>query len=158
MLGSHLRPDLEDYFSVVAGMLMFRTGGLLADQVSKLGSKYHSANNIHILTLGGIYVPMSYVLKRTYDALNIMNTQVNREAAASKAVIRNNVTEDDKAKITEDNREIQKDKKTNKETVSRERVGVWYRTYKNNYGRVSINVQLLGGFLDLLDELKSNLP
>ena len=143
LMGAHLRPSLEDYFSVVASMLLFRTGGLLADQISSEGQQYVSANNIHIFTLGPLYVPASYILLTTLEALQEADNLITRAAAGSKTVIRNNVTEKDK--YTENVKLV------DGQTV---KVGQWYETYARNYSRVSINVQLLAGFLDILEEIE----
>lgn len=151
LMGKGMRPSLEDYFSTVASMLMFRTGGLLADQVSKNGSSYYSVNNIHILTLNGIFVPMSYVLKLTYEALQQTNATIERTASGSRAIIHNNVSENNK--ITGNTRIIEKNNQTIDTGI---KIGRWYETYKVNYPKVSINVQLLGGFLDLLNSLQQN--
>lgn len=143
LMGAHLRPSLEDYFSTVASMLLFRTGGLLADQLNQQGQQYVSANNIHIFTLGPLYVPASYILLTTYNALKEGASLLERTAMGSRTTIRNNVSEKDKAKGTikrEDGYEMT--------------VGQWYQTYKENYPRVSINVQLLGGFLDILNQME----
>lgn len=146
LLGSNLRPTLENYFSVVASMLMFRTGGLLADQIREENEQYHwynSAKNIHIFPLNGIFVPASYILRETYKALSAAYYNIEAEAHASKAQIRNNVNIRNIVKI--------KDEKTNKF------VGDWNATYEKNFKRVSINVQILAGFLDILDQLNQQL-
>jgi hypothetical protein len=143
LMGANLRPSLEDYFSIVASMLLFRTGGLLADQVSSEGQRYVSANNIHIFTLGPLFVPASYILLTTLNALREANNLIEREAAGSTTTIRNNVSEKDKAETT---------KEVDGKIV---KVGQWYETYAKNYSRVSINVQLLSGFIDILNKLEN---
>ena len=142
LMGAHLRPSLEDYFSTVASMLLFRTGGLLADQLKEEGQQYVSTNNIHIFTLGSLYVPASYILLTTYNALQEGASLLERKKAGSRTIITNPVTEADKSSgiIKKDGTEIV--------------VGKWYQTYKDNYSKVSINVQLLGGFLDILEQIE----
>lgn len=145
LLGAGLRPRLEDYFSVVASMLMFRSGGILAQQIRQRAEEFSEANYMRLYSFGPVFVPQSYILHETYLALSDASSQMYRSARGSRAFIHNNVSASDIVEETEGKKG---------KMIS---TWAWNATYKQNYPRVSINIQLLGGFLDILDELQKKL-
>lgn len=151
MLGGSLniRSPLEDYFSIVASLLMFNTGGLLAEQVKNQTDTNSSITNIHIFTFDRVYVPLSYILKETWDALNVFYSDIegNRTALKSQAKIVNNVTKELYDKMKEDKKELE----------DRKKPYYWKEVFKEGQKEVSINIQLLAGFLDLLEQLEEQL-
>lgn len=140
MIGSSQRPALENYFSTVAVMLMFRTGGNTIQQwKEQITHNITTApTKIHIYTFGTLFVPQSYILKLTAEGLRKCNNLLIQEAdnSGSRAHIYNPVTS--------------RDKKENFEATSKE-----------NYPKVKIQLTLLGGFLDMLhqmEEIMNTLP
>lgn len=145
LIGNFLRSSLEDYFSTAASLLLFRSGGSVAEQVAKLNVKWQD-NYIRIYRLGPLFVPNSFILKLTYDALTEANAEIAHSAYGSRAMIHNNVKSP-----------VGRRKKKNQS--SDETVGVWQwaETYSVNYPKVQINLQLLGGFLDIIQKLSQRL-
>lgn len=141
MLGSSQRPALENYFSAVAAMLMFRTGGNTIKQWKTQieNNIIKSPTRIHVYTFGTTFVPQSYILKLTAEGLRKCTNLLVEEAdgSGSRAHIYNPVSV---ANI------VQND---------------WEKTAKDNYKSVKIELTLLGGFLDVLqqmEEIMNNLP
>ena len=134
MIGSSLRPSLENYFSTVASILMFRTGGNSIqqwhDQIIRGIDK--APTKIHIYTFGTFFVPQSYILKLTAEGLrkcaNLLISEAND--TGSRAHIYNPVSV---SNIVRNN---------------------WSQTAKNNYKSVQIQITLLGGFLDILNQME----
>lgn len=154
LIGSHLRGPLENYFSVVASLLMFRTGGLLAETLKK-NSKVSSANNLHLLQLGPILVTNSYILDKLYTELSKGAAQLDAKASGVKATIRNNVNDSDIIKKDTLIEKKRRDKNGNVTEISTFSAGDWNATYIANYPRVQINIAMLGGFLDLLEQFRN---
>lgn len=141
MIGAGLKSTLEDYFSVFVSFLMFRTGSSLARQVQAsaqgiLGTS--GGDNIRLYTFQGMYVPASYLLQLTYNVLSGISNDITSQAqapAGNRAIINNNISYSD--------------------------IRPWPgpQAFDNfaaaNYGNVTIETQLLGGFLDLLDALQA---
>ena len=134
MIGSPLRPALENYFSTAAAMLMFRTGGNTIKQWSEQikNNVVKAPTKIHIYTFDTIYVPQSYILKLTAEGLKKCGDLLFEEASntGSRAYIYNPVSVSNL---------IQND---------------WEKTAKDNYKSVQIKMSLLGGFLDILNQME----
>lgn len=138
LIGSKNRSALENYFSTVGSMLMFRTGGNALQQwyAQATNAYTNTTTKIHLYTLGTLYVPESYVLLKTYEALNQCASLLNTEAKStgSRAKIYNPVTE---ANII------------NEGTLQQR----FEKTAAANYSAVSIDMVIMGGFLDLIDNM-----
>jgi len=150
MIGANQRPALENYFSTIASMLMFRTGGKLIEQwylQAKTGYKV-GTSKIHIYTFNTVYVPESFLLLKTYEALNKCNNLLTESLSnnGSKAFIYNPVSEADKVMINF----YSQTKETDLIIPS------WEETSKENYPKVKIEMALMGGFLDMLDDIIKN--
>lgn len=147
MIGSNQRPALENYFTTIASMLMFRTGGRLLEQwkTQAITGYPIGTTKIHIYTFNTIYVPESYILLMTYNALqkcvNLLNDTVQN--TGSKAFIYNPVSEANKE---------QKTFYSNKNEVD-VMIPDWQATSDSNYPKVKIEMALMGGFLDILNEI-----
>ena len=138
MIGHNNRPALENYFTTVGSMLMFRSGGNALKQWRAQATNTYQNNTtkIHIYTFGTIYVPESYVLLKTYEALKDCYNILLDEAAStgSRAKIYNPVSEKDK--VYDENG-----------------ISSWIKTSEVNYPKVKIEMVLMGGFLDLMDKM-----
>lgn len=149
LIGSNQRSALENYFSTVASMLMFRSGGNAIQQWANMGGEYYNntTTKIHIYTFQTYYVPESYILYKTYEGLNncinLLQTSASNEG--SRASIFNPVSEGD---------EIQTSYNIQGHTLLQPD---WQKTSDKNYKRVQIEMALLGGFLDLQEELLNEL-
>ena len=141
MIGAGNKKSLEDYFSVFASMLMFRSSSDLMAQVRAHANNYvttASHNTIRLYTFQDTYVTSSYILRKTHEAMQQIAATTNAAAAsnyASQAIIQNNVSEPSYHPWPG--------------------AQVFGEFASANYSAVSINVQLLAGFLDLLDNLES---
>lgn len=141
LIGANQRSALENYFTTVGSMLMFRSGGNVLRQWSQEAQGYYNTNTttkIHIYTFGTFYVPESYVLLKTYEALNECTNILLAEAKStgSHAKIYNPVSDKDII---------------NKGNVQQR----WDKTANANYSKVKIEMVLMGGFLDLMDQMLS---
>ena len=154
LVGSALRGPLENYFSVVASLLMFRTGGILAETLNK-NLEVSSANNLHLLQLGPILVTNSYILDKLYTELLKGAAQLDAKASGVKATIRNNVNDSDIVKKENLIEKKRKNKNGDVIKTSTFYAGDWDATYTTNYPHVQINITMLGGFLDLLEQFRN---
>lgn len=132
MIGSSQRPSLENYFSTVAAMLMFRTGANTIEQWTKQIQPGSSPTKIHIYTFGPVFVPQSYILQKTAEGLRQCVNLIETEASnnGSRAHIYNPVS------------------------VSKIIRNDWEATATNNYKSVKIQLTLLGGLLDMLHQME----
>ena len=68
-----MRPTVENYFSIFAGMLMFSDIRNMALEVAKSAQQqvsYSSTKNIHLYLLNDTYYPASLILTQVYQALS----------------------------------------------------------------------------------------
>ena len=138
LVGSNARPALENYFTTVGSMLMFRSGGNAIQEWRKqaAGQYNNSPTKIHLYQFGPAVVPESYVLLKTYQALKQCTDLLADEAndAGSRVKIYNPVS----------NKDIKKDSKG---------VSSWQNTATANYKKVKLEMVLMGGFLDLMEQM-----
>ena len=95
---------------------------------------------MHLYTLGSVYVPASFILKTTYDALTKAKSYLDTEerVMGMQLQIINPVTEDDKVQHPPGFKYTQRGQ-------------AWYETAAKNYGRVSLSGRIMSGFLDVLE-------
>lgn len=138
LIGASARPALENYFTTVGSMLMFRSGGNAIQEWRKQaqGQYNNSPTKIHIYQLGPVAVPESYVLLKTWETLNncVNLLEVEAESTGSRVKIYNPVSDKD----------IKKDKNG---------VPNWQLTASDNYSKVKLEMVLMGGFLDLMEQM-----
>lgn len=154
MIGAGQRSALENYFSSVASMLMFRSGGQELNNIGQQGSAIVSNDmtKIHLYTFNTLFFPESYILQKTYEGL-IQCTDLLHESASnygSRASIYNAVTEKD----------IVYDKVKSQTTINGQHYGAikipdWEKTASSpdNLRKVSIDMVLMGGFLDVMRKI-----
>ena len=69
-IGAENKTALENYFSTMIGYLMFNDAQLLMeDVIHERAYETNGSNDIHLYTINGIYIPNSYILEKTYNAL-----------------------------------------------------------------------------------------
>lgn len=144
MIGSGNRTAIEDYFSTFASILMFRTGNELAKQVQQNMEHYtvNTTSTMRLYTFQTIYVPSSYILKTTYDALVKAYSLIQSyttTARGSQVLIINPVNESDKVNSH----------------IYDQRGKAWYETATANFSKVSLEERLMTGFLDVLQQLEN---
>lgn len=83
-IGHEYKHSLEDYFSTMIGFLMFNDAQLMfEDAINQIGYNENGSNDIHLYTINGIYMPNSFVLQRTYEALMGINSDINSKLKPS---------------------------------------------------------------------------
>ena len=135
MIGHTLKPQLEDYFSIFVGFLMFNDAQLMFEDVAKWieTGVVSSVNDIHLYELNGVTIPTSYLLQNTYEALAKINTDVKSTATRGTKATLNTY---DKGPIT----------------------GNWEETLAIANAKTKVVMHFLAGFLDILDQITSALP
>ena len=138
LIGSNMRPALENYFTTVGSMLMFRSGGNAIQEWKRQAENQYnnSPTKIHIYQLGPAIVPESYVLLKTFEALNNCVNLLETEASdeGTKVKIYNPVSDKDIVKNTNG-------------------IPDWNLTAIANYKKVKLEMVLMGGFLDLMEQM-----
>lgn len=159
MLGYSQKDKLETYLSSIAAVCMFSSGAQslkeyaesvkqAASQIDGIGSM--STTKIHIFSLGKLYVPLSYILHLIYIGLekcvNTLETAVLGGDAGAKVTIFNPVNE--------------AIDKVSKKYVSPHRgreyyIGDWYATAAQGLPKVTLNMAILGSYLDVLEDINN---
>lgn len=149
LIGASLKPTLESYFSTFASLLMFRSGSELAKQVQQQANNLIKSSSgtatMRLYTFQSMYVPASYLLELTWQALEPAAAKIYQQASstvANRAVISNSVSYTPFEKWPGGEEAFT--------TFAAE-----------NYGSVSISLQLLAGFMDVLNALQTainNMP
>lgn len=139
LLGSDLKNPLEAIFSAMGAMLLFDDAGEQAEYIKTIlasGQQIEktSPQFIHLYHLNNLYVPSSYVLQKTYEAMIAVTNDLTSEMGNKgvKATITNNVTYDG---------------------VSTD-MGAFFSAHKDE---VSITLTFLAGFLDIVQEINTAL-
>lgn len=132
-----LKNPLENYLSMIAGALMFNDCELIMKEVNeKLKSNLPaSVHQIHLYKLNGLYVPFSYVLQLTYEAMRDLNTEVYKYTNKGFHVqIINNYHWED----------------FSKQDITQE---TWRTAGAKAISNTTIRMTFLAGFADILDGL-----
>ena len=152
MLGNYLKTPLEIYFTSFASALMFQSTSDIWKQTedhlkeNKLLNQGRE-NSIRLYTFDRLFVPASYLLLTTYNALKNASTLLeNTINIQNFAIINNNVSEKNKVNTV-------KNDKTG-EAHYTQATQAWYETAATNYPKVTIEMRLLAGFLDVLNKLE----
>lgn len=127
MIGSNNKHALEDYFSTFIGFLMFNDAALMVEDVGNfLNNNFISdSQDIHLYQLNGIYVPNSFILQKTYEALaNLPNSSKDQGITAKLH--------------TYDGGPIK---------------GDWAGTSEKAAAATKLEMKFLAGFLDILNEI-----
>lgn len=137
MIGAGNKHEIEDYFSAFIGFLMFNDAALMVQDVNDfIHNNFTSdSQDIHLYQLNGIYVPNSFILQKTYEALIKLP-----EASKSYGV---------RAKLHTYNQSPLKGKNM------KER---WEKTSEAAIESTELELKFLAGFLDLLENLTNSLP
>lgn len=127
MIGSNNKHALEDYFSAFIGFLMFNDAALMVEDVGNfLNNNFISdSQDIHLYQLNGIYVPNSFILQKTYEALaNLPNSSKDQGITAKLHTYDGNPIKGD-----------------------------WVKTSQKAAAATKLEMKFLAGFLDILDEI-----
>lgn len=157
MLGYNQKDKLETYLSSIAAVCMFSSGAQslkdyaesvkqAASQIEGIGSM--STTKIHIFSLGKLYVPLSYILHLIYIGLekcvNTLGTAVLDGNAGAKVTIFNPVNE-----ATDKVSKKYKSPHRGREYY----IGDWYATAEQGLPKVTLNMAILGSYLDVLEDI-----
>lgn len=151
LIGASQRSALENYFSTVASMLMFRSGGQQLASLSQQGLKaiHNDTTKIHLYTFNTKFFPESFILQKTYEGLMACSNLLTMSASnyGSRATIYNPISEADI--VYKENKPATTVKGKNYSAI---KVPDWSET-ANNSKRVSIDMVLMGGFLDIMKQM-----
>lgn len=135
LLGSHLKNPLEAIFSAMGAMLLFDDAGSQAQYIMSLAPdqiEHTTPQFIHLYHLNNLYIPSSYVLQKTYEAMKevVNDLTSSMKTSGVKATINNNVSEEPG--------EID--------------FNAFFNAHK---GEVTITLTFLAGFLDLVNSINN---
>ena len=79
MLGAHLKPTIENYFSIFVGFFMFNDAALMIEDAANYMKNQYTvgAQDLHLYQLNGLIVPSSYMLQKTYESLLPLTNDIN---------------------------------------------------------------------------------
>lgn len=152
MIGSQNKTDLEDYLSIFASMLMFNDAYLIADDVRNFMHKNYTnttVKDIHLYVLNNVYIPNSYILKETYDALSKTFLKLESEISGGNHGI--NLT------LTTYNTGYNK-------TFSLEELDLaqsgnaWEKESETALKTTKLTMTFMAGFLDILRQINDAMP
>ncbi len=135
-IGQNNKSSLENYFSTMIGFLMFNDAQLMfEDAIKQIGYNDTGANDIHLYTINGIYMPNSFILQQTYNTL-----------IKASADIKSNLKGGIKATLyTYNNGPINSD--GHLETSD------WEATSEAAMGATKLDMHFLAGILDILSNI-----
>ena len=156
MLGHGNLNTLEYYLTSVTSLCMFNSGGqALQDwstafkaRIENLNSSYTGTRKIHLFQLDTIFVPMAYILRLVKEGIMNCAQDLYEHAnlKGAQVVIYNPVTEQDKVS-----------KEVTTSSGKKFKVGDWDATAEAGLPKIKIDMALVGGFLDILDEIEQRL-
>lgn len=137
-IGRNNKTSLEDYFSAMTGFFMFNDAQLMFQEgIQNIGYNDEGVNDIHLYVLNNLYVPSSFILQRTYDALlqvetDILSTTTRGGGINIKLHTYNDgpINLDDKLTISD-----------------------WEKTSKEAMIKTKLEMHFLVGFLDILNNI-----
>ena len=156
MLGYDQKDRLETYLTSIAAICMFSSGAQslqdyaesVKQAVEQTDISSMSTKKIHIFNVGTLYVPLSYILHLIYIGLekcvNTLETAALGGSAGAKVTIFNPVNE-----ATD---------KVSKKYISPHHgreyyIGDWYATAEQGLPKVTLNMAILGSYLDVLEDI-----
>lgn len=86
MMGAHLKPTIENYFSIFVGFFMFNDAALMIEDAATFMKNQYTAGaqDLHLYQLNGLIVPSSYMLQKTYESLLPLVNDINTKLDTSK--------------------------------------------------------------------------
>ena len=157
MLGHDNLNSLEYYLTSVASLCMFNTGGAaLQDwsmafkaRIDQLNSAYTGSRKIHIFQLNTIFVPLAYILQLIKQGIMECAKTIYQHADLKGAqVIINNP-------VTEENTKVSQTYTTHDGKSFP--YGDWEATTAAGLPKITIDMTIMGGFLDILDQIEAKL-
>ena len=155
MLGYSQKSKLEAYLSTIAAICMFQSGGLSLQQYAKtivdnIKPLQYSTTKIHLFTLGTLHVPLSFILHLVCEGMEQCGNMLIQQIAqnrGSQVKIYNPVNEAtdkiSKEYTTSDNRTF--------------KIGDWYATAAAGLPKVKLDMTIMGGYLDILEEIQQKM-
>lgn len=134
-IGANNKTSLEDYFSSMIGYLMFNDGQMLVeDAANQRGYIANGSNDIHLYMINSIYLPNSYILQKTYEALTQVASDIESKNNGIKA--RLHVYTGEPIDYTR-NLTLEE----------------WDASYDVAYNATYLDMHFLAGFLDILNNI-----
>ena len=138
-IGSSHKSELEDYFSSLVGYLMFNDAELLVEDVInnvKITKSHNQITDIHVYNINGIYIPNSFILEQTYNALTkVSNDLTNVNNIGIKATINTY----NGGPVNQDSKQLE--------------ISDWQATSNAALDVTKIKMTFLAGFFDILNKL-----
>lgn len=136
MLGAHLKPTIENYFSIFVGFFMFNDAALMIEDAANYMKDQYTvgAQDLHLYQLNGLIVPSSYMLQKTYESLLPLTNDINANL---------NTTQSTRAIL---------------HTYNGGPVGNdWEATTNTAVTATKLEMKFLAGFLDLLQSISDKI-
>ena len=148
LVGADYKADLEHFLSIFAVALMFDDAGEQAHYIANASKQFEvTPHFLHLFLFNGTYFPSSYLLYKTYEELRRLYGLIENFSSikmSSGITIINPVSYNDA--------DIERSGSAMGKTTTTKQ---WYSTFKKNQRKVTLQVTLLAGLLDILDELNN---
>lgn len=143
MIGHKLKTSIEDYFSIFVGFFMFNDAALMVEDATNYIKNStltdQGVADLHMYQLNGVFIPSSYLLEHTYQALIGVTQDVNglnNDSQRTKAILHT----------------YDSGPKTNNKGIEN-----WEATADAAEEVTKLEMKFLGGFFDLLDKIQQKM-
>ena len=154
MIGKGNKHHLEDYLSMVAGLLMFNDAYLISQDVRKFIENTYvdtSVEDIHLYVLNNVYIPNSYVLEETYRAM--FHAFIDLEDYINGEEVYHKIN------LTLKTYDTGYKKTFSRDELDFDKGGIaWRNESENAIKRTKLTMTFLGGFLDILEQISQAMP
>lgn len=155
MLGYGQKDKIETYLSSIASVCMFTSGAQsiedYANSILENVQQSYSTTKIHVFKAGTLTVPLSYILGLMEEGLQkcftLLDTTFQLGGQAGNQVTINNPVNEANDKIST----MYYDNKTDRFFY----IGDWQATAEAGLPKISLDMAILGSYLDVLDEVNS---
>lgn len=153
MIGQNNKHQLEDYLSMVAGLLMFNDAYLISQDVRKFIENTYtdtSVEDIHLYVLNNVYIPNSYILEQTYRAM--LHSFIDLEGYFYEG-LNNGIN------LTLKTYDTGYKKTFTRDSLDFNQGGVaWKEETKLAVEQTKLTMTFLAGFLDILEQISQAMP
>lgn len=143
MIGRKLKSSIEDYFSIFVGFFMFNDAAIMVeDAINFMTNNTLTSGGVadlHVYQLNGVFIPSSYLLEHTYQALVGISQDIDgldTNSQRTRAILHTY----DSGPITN---------KSGKEN--------WDETANVANENTKLEMKFLSGFFDLLDHIQQKM-
>lgn len=154
MIGKGNKHHLEDYLSMVAGLLMFNDAYLISQDVRKFIENTYvnaSVEDIHLYVLNNIYIPNSYILEETYHAM--FRAFIDLEGYINGGDVYHKIN------LTLKTYDTGYKKTFSQDELDFDKGGIaWFNESKAAIKQTTLTMTFLAGFLDILEQISQAMP